>query len=37
MIDLQTSTKDTSLGQQEWFIMAGKFRGSVLTCTTCGQ
>jgi hypothetical protein len=33
----ETSTKPTSVGEKQWFIMTGKFRGSTLPCTSCGR
>jgi hypothetical protein len=36
-VNLQTSTVATSLGTQAWFIMTGKFRGSTLPCSSCGN
>jgi hypothetical protein len=33
----ETSTKPTSVGEKQWFLMTGKFRGSTLPCTSCGR
>jgi len=36
-VNEQTSTKPTSVGEKQWFIMTGKFRGATLPCASCGQ
>lgn len=33
----ETSTKPSSVGQKQWFLMTGKFRGSTLPCASCGR
>lgn len=33
----ETSTKPTSVGEKQWFLMTGKFRGSTLPCASCGR
>ena len=34
-LSLQTSDASTSAGTQAWFIMTGRFRGSILPCASC--
>lgn len=33
----ETSTKPTLVGEKQWFLMTGKFRGSTLPCASCGR
>ena len=34
-VNEQTSTSGTTVGQKQWFLTKGSFRGTPATCTTC--
>jgi hypothetical protein len=36
-VNQQTSTASTSLGQKQWFLTTGTFRGSIPTCASCSN